>query len=304
MDPLAMFRQIAPNGIVNKQPMNRKVQLVDALDSTNEQANGTDKRSEMRSMPATSTVNDATSSSEVQQSTSEVSMHPQGSIPSGTCPFAPPQQMGVLSSTQNQDVSMVDSAGAGTISGESFEARDPLKVDSNVQHQENMRDVPSKDIEMPEVENNVVVQQTEGSTVAGGEDTLALSREHRSLNVGIAVTNDQPLADPANNKPVAKGETAEVDAAHTESHAPYPTNGIIAADSARAPSNVIMQDVKADDTNLQHEIHPHPKDVEGSVRAATGEAVTAPAQSTETLRTHEEMSKISSEEVKDLMNLE
>ena len=32
MDPLQMFRRIAPNGIVNKHPMNRKVGLAEALD--------------------------------------------------------------------------------------------------------------------------------------------------------------------------------------------------------------------------------------------------------------------------------
>lgn len=37
MDPLQMFRQIAPNGIVNKQPMNRKVDLPDAIDAAPEE---------------------------------------------------------------------------------------------------------------------------------------------------------------------------------------------------------------------------------------------------------------------------
>lgn len=36
MDPLEMFRQIAPNGIVNRQAMNRKVDPADALDETSE----------------------------------------------------------------------------------------------------------------------------------------------------------------------------------------------------------------------------------------------------------------------------
>lgn len=39
-DPLDMFRQIAPNGVVNKEVMNRKVDPVDALDTVNPDNNG------------------------------------------------------------------------------------------------------------------------------------------------------------------------------------------------------------------------------------------------------------------------
>ena len=82
MDPLQMFRQIAPNGIVNKQPMNRKVGLTDALDP--------------KSGPEV-----ATTASHAQQVPLETTVEPMSSL--NTCPFAPPQLIDVEPSVQQHD---------------------------------------------------------------------------------------------------------------------------------------------------------------------------------------------------------
>lgn len=88
MDPLQMFRQIAPNGIVSKHPMNRKVELADALDPEPEHE-------------STSTVSD------VQQSASETTTH---SSSLTTCPFAPPQQMDIEPSVRQPGATSVEFA--------------------------------------------------------------------------------------------------------------------------------------------------------------------------------------------------
>lgn len=51
-------------------------------------------------------------------------------------------------------------------------------------------------------------------------------------------------------------------------------------------------------------VKPHPKDMETALQPQPGEAVAAPADSSETHRTHEEMSKISAVETPFLMNRE
>ncbi|KAI9711469.1 MAG: hypothetical protein M1820_002032 [Bogoriella megaspora] len=51
-------------------------------------------------------------------------------------------------------------------------------------------------------------------------------------------------------------------------------------------------------------VHPHPKQMEQTVQPAPGEAVVAPASSTETNATHEEMSKVTPAECPFLMNKE
>ena len=56
-------------------------------------------------------------------------------------------------------------------------------------------------------------------------------------------------------------------------------------------------------TGTQAEVHPHPKDVEETVKPAEGEAVAAPADSEETKETHEEMGTITSQEA-DMMHIE
>ncbi|KAK5175276.1 uncharacterized protein LTR77_000413 [Saxophila tyrrhenica] len=96
MDPLAMFRQIAPHGIVNKESMNRKAEKADALDD-GPGHNGINIAEEHKSGDSTSNVDQAAGADIPKHVSNKTGEFADSPVPQmGACPFI--ARNGMLSS--------------------------------------------------------------------------------------------------------------------------------------------------------------------------------------------------------------
>jgi hypothetical protein len=209
-DPLEMFRQIAPGGIVNKEIMNRKVDLADALETVVPQNNGV-KIAEEHNDPSSEHANDPAPKDVVPKQISNGTGEPADA-------FVPHQ-------------------GADT----------------------------EKSAEKPDSEPTDVAQEIVASAAENGVAT--------------------ELSKPASNFDPATS-TFKIDDSANETK----QNGE-KVDESRATGTYDAVDEHLESS--ADKVHPHPSDMEDTVKPAAGEAVAAPADSTETRMTHEEMSSLS-----------
>jgi hypothetical protein len=209
-DPLEMFRQIAPGGIVNKEIMNRKVDLADALETVVPQNNGV-KIAEEHNDPSSEHANDPAPEDVVPKQISNGTGKPADA-------FVPHQ-------------------GADT----------------------------EKSAEKPDSEPTDVAQEIVASAAENGVAT--------------------ELSKPASNFDPATS-TFKIDDSANETK----QNGE-KVDESRATGTYDAVDEHLESS--ADKVHPHPSDMEDTVKPAAGEAVAAPADSTETRMTHEEMSSLS-----------
>lgn len=208
-DPLEMFRQIAPGGVVNKEIMNRKVDLADALDTV------------------------------------------------------VPNNDGVKIANEHNDPS-------------SEHAKDPAPEDLLPKHISNGTGKPA----------DAFVPHQGADTEMTDEKSLAEPTNPAQEIVANAAENgaDAELSKPAPNFNEATAIS------NGNGFAKEPVQSADQIDESRATGTYDAVDELLESS--AEKVHPHPHNMEETVKPSAGEAVAAPADSTETKMTHEEMSKL------------
>ena len=204
-----MFRQIAPGGVVNKEIMNRKVDLADALDTVVPNNDGAKIANEHNDL----------SSEHTKDPAPEDLLHKH-----------------ISNGTGEPADAFVPHQGANT---------------------EMSAEQPSSDPTDP-------AQQIIANAAENGADA-ELSKPAANFNEVTATSNGNGSI----REPIQSGDQAD------ESHA---TGTYDAVDELLESS--------------AEKVHPHPHNMEETVKPAAGEAVAAPVDSTETKMTHEEMSRL------------
>ncbi|RMX95320.1 hypothetical protein D0867_13544 [Hortaea werneckii] len=281
-DPLDMFRQIAPKGIVNKENMNRKVDPESALDVDShyvpsepkvaqpEQPNGQAKATEpAHPISATKPNNEAIIPDHDGVKIAEESNQP------GKEPLAPEQVLPThVSNSTGQ------------------------RADAFVPHQ-------GADTSKPTSESNPSDATTPATTVVesaathGADATL----EHPESNFHDA-HEQQPVEGADSTGPVAADEKSPD---HQSIYSSAVTGNISDRMVPAVDESTTTGVHDALDTHLESSsaaVHPHPHATENATQVGRGEAVAVPAASEETRLTHEEMSRISGGECPFLMNRE
>ena len=258
-DPLEMFRQIAPGGIVNKQVMNRKVDKTEALDHNEPNMDGlkiaeahNDPKSEHSKEPAPEDVLPKHESNSTGKAADEFVPH-QGADTSKSASTDNPTISASASKDPAQE--LVDAAAA---QGADAELSKPESNFDAKAHSETSSDSEKtwEKVEHPSsTESAEVPKSIYSSAVTGNEEDVL-----------------KKAADPSFEDEQRKYGTYDAVDEHLES--------------------------------ASEKVHPHPHTVEDDVHPAPGEAVVAPADSTETRMTHEEMSSMGAGACPFLMNRE
>lgn len=208
-DPLEMFRQIAPAGVVNKETMNRKVELADALDEI------------------------------------------------------VPQHDGVKIANEHNDPN-------------SEHAKDPAPEDLLPKHVSNGTGKPA----------DALVPHQGADTEKAAEKPSTKPTDAAQKIVANAAENG---ADVELSKPSANFEEATA-TSFNNGFSEETVQPVERIDESGATRTYDAVDELLESS--AEKVHPHPHDMEEIVKPAAGEAVAAPADSTETKMTHEEMSKL------------
>ncbi|GAB1734901.1 hypothetical protein NU195Hw_g9578t1 [Hortaea werneckii] len=284
-DPLDMFRQIAPKGIVNKENMNRKVDPESALDVDShfvpsqpkvtqpEQPNGHAKATE-QAHPISATQ---PNSEAVIPDHDGIKIAEEFNQP-GKEPVAPEEVLPthVSNSTGQRADAFVPHQGADTSKPASeSNPTDAVPATTVVESAATYGADAKLDHPASNFHDAHAQQPTKGSSTTGTTATAAADEKAPEQSIySSAVTGN--VADrliPAPDESRATGVHDAIDA-HLESS------------SAAA------------------DVHPHPHAMEEATQAGKGEAVAVPATSEETRLTHEEMSRITGAECPFLMNRE
>jgi hypothetical protein len=220
-DPLEMFRQIAPGGVVNKEIMNRKVDPTDALDTVVPQNDGV-RIAQEHNDPASEHANEPAPEDVLPKQISNGTGEPADA-------FVPHQ--GADTEKAAEKVTSDPSGPAQEIVASAAENGADAELSKPASNFDEST-APSITQEPGQTYNQVIETRTTGKQNGDGVD------ESRATGTFDAVDE------------------------HLESSA--------------------------------EKVHPHPHDMEQSVKPVAGEAVAAPADSTETRMTHEEMSSLSS----------
>ena len=225
-DPLEMFRQIAPGGVVNKEIMNRKVDPTDALDTVVPQNDGV-KIAQEHNDPSSEHANEPA---------------PEDVLPKQ-----------ISNGTGEPADSFVPHQGADT-------EKEAEKVTSDLSG-------PAQEIVASAAEN-------------GADAELSKPASNFTETTAPPTDGDSITKEPGQtvNQVVETRETGE-------------QNGDV-IDESRATGTFDAVDEHLESS--AEKVHPHPHDMEETVKPEAGEAVAAPADSTETKMTHEEMSRLGS----------
>ncbi|KAK5110878.1 hypothetical protein LTR85_000716 [Meristemomyces frigidus] len=299
-DPLDMFRQIAPHGVVNKEFMNRKVDLEAALDVGTSYVPAKPENAE--SEVAKPDITSAAQSQEAAQPVAATQHLGEPVVPEndgikiaqeynqpGSEPKAPEEvvQKHISDRTGKPADAFVPHQGADTEkpvaesnpassvpASQVVEAAATQGAEAEIEHPEsNFHDAQEQLSEA--VENGDSAAKTEQPATASSIDVP------RSI-YSSSVTGD--LEDR-----VKAGKTGEA------------VNGV-APDESLATGSHDAVDEHLEGSSEQ--VHPHPHDTEKAVQPNGGEAIALPAQAEETHMTHEEMSTITPTECPFLMNRE
>lgn len=267
MDPLEMFRQIAPKGVVKKTAMNRNVDMETALDDPPvndgniiaEQHNGSDGSHANEPAPEEIIPKHISSST---------------GLPADT---PVPHQ-----STSSQQPVEVDTAYGGEDNHGPSNGAQAIVETAAIQG-------AAMDIDSPQSNYHKVAQQLP-----------SLELPH-SEHLPDATETSTPLDQTsATNKPDEHATLEErVSKAPKHSHA-----GLDESKSTTDPTAIAHDAVDEHLERPSSQVHPQPKDAEDQVSPAAGEAVVAAPDSEETRLTHEEMSHMSPSECPFLMNRE
>jgi len=307
-DPLEMFRQIAPGGIVNKTVMNRKVDMETALDDDAivGKPNGVPEASTTEQPKEVAT--ESTKSEETANTSTDIKGADQVAADPTDVPAAHFANDGVKIAEQHNkegaEVTAPEDIIPKHISNSTGEPADAFVPHQGADTTESA--VESDQTDPSPAQTLVDAAATHG---AAAEIEHPESNFHDSHEV-------QPQADTgaAQETPVA-AETNDSSNDNKDLPTPSiyasPVNGNPAHRLALGASGAFPDESRsirdAVDEHLEGpsaDVHPHPKDMEESVRPKAGEAVAVEAGSEETRVTHEEMSGLRGGECPFLMNRE
>lgn len=323
-----MFRQIAPHGVVNAEPMNRRVELSDALDATVPNNDG------VKIAQAHEGVNGGMENEGSKHTSNSTGQMADAFVPGQGegCPFmgsnasglngveAPhplPQQQTQQTGSQNGDAMSVDASSADT------EFSDSVLVS-----RENL--VPERLSPMPTAaQEDAGAYETPRQPAAAGSDTPPAEVQQGGAEMEL----DTPHAVPAAGHQATDSSSTttgadELPTTTSPSKRPLPTSDFpwhTSVNSSAVTGDLEASTIKAarrssftDESTATgtrdgvdellekpaDQVHPHPKDVEEKVQPMAGEAVIAPADAAETVRAKEEMSEVREEESGMVMNRE
>ena len=249
-----MFRQIAPGGIVNKQIMNRKVELEHALDNAEPPHNDGVKIAEQ--YESSEPHNDGIKIAE--QHNGEPSEHANDPAPEDVIPKH------ISNGTGEAADAFVPHQGADT----------------------------EKAAEQPPADPTNPAQEIVASAAVSGADA-ELSRPASNFEDASTTKSSAQTEQPEANVDESRATQIEQPAADMdESRATQPKHLDTNADESRATGTYNAIDEHLEKS--AEEVHPHPRDMEEAVQPTPGKAVAAPADSLETKMTHEEMSQLGS----------
>ncbi|KAI7561034.1 hypothetical protein KC317_g9334, partial [Hortaea werneckii] len=291
-DPLDMFRQIAPKGIVNKENMNRKVDPESALDVDShfvpsqpkvaqpEQPNGHAKATE-QAHPISATQ---PNSGAVIPAHDGVKIAEESNQP-GKEPVAPEEVLPthVSNSTGQRADAFVPHQGADTRkpaseSNPTDATPATTVVESAATH--------GADAKLEHPESNFYDAHAQQPT-KGSSSTRPAAAHDISLNQPSTANDTTTNPHQSIYSSAVTGNVAD--------------RLIPAADESRTTGVHDAIDAHLEGSAAA-DVHPHPHATEEATQAGKGEAVAVPAASEETRLTHEEMSRISGAECPFLMN--
>lgn len=264
MDPLSMFRQIAPHGVVNKEIMNRKVDRSEALDTSPD--NDGIKIAQEHNQPNGEQNNDLAPTAvngEPVASNSDKSADGYTPEMSG-CPFATKMPSNGLHNQTNETSapSASNPADLANDHGTAVQQPNPQTPTNTVKDNKH--------------------QKMADSTQGGAE--VAASSPHKDVTEDVprsiyssAVTGDvEDIVKLGKSDDFVDESTATGTYDAVDRYLERPTE----------------------------QVHPHRHDMEQAVKPEAGEAVVASPESEETRQTHAEMSSIDPEECPMIMNRE
>jgi hypothetical protein len=267
MDPLEMFRQIAPKGVVNKTAMNRNVDMETALDDP--PANDGKMIAEQHNGSNGDHVDEPAPEDVIPKHISK----------STGLPADAPVPHQDASSQQPADV---DAAPGGENGHGSSNGAQAIVETAAIQG-------AAMDIDSPQSNYHEVTEQLPADEVPSSEHLPDAPETSTTLNPTPTIDN---TAEPATRE-------------ERVSKAPKHSHSTLDESNPTTETTAIAHD--AVDKHFEGsaaQVYPHPKDAEQQVAPAAGEAVVAAPDSEETRLTHEEMSRISPSECPFLMNRE
>lgn len=299
-DPLDMFRQIAPNGIVNKESMNRKVNMESALDVGPEYIPSQREASQP----------EPTQTGVPQQ---EAVSQPVAAVQAFHEPIIP-QNDGVKISEEHNQPGKQPAAPEEAVPAH-FSESTGERADAFVPHQ-------GVDPDKPAANSNPTtdVPATQVVELAAGKGA-SVELEHPGSNFHVAqeqqqqqqLTQDVTTTSAAVNERAAEPTTANGASELPRSIYSSSVTGNVEDRVKTAAAGHVEDESKATGTydaidqhleSSARQVHPHSHDTEKAVQPTEGEAVAVPAQAEETRLTHEEMSQITPTECPFLMNRE
>lgn len=275
-DPLDMFRQIAPNGIVNKQAVNKKVFTESKEAALDDEVSAKTEQSRVN----------ATAEYSKEQSSSEV-FH---------------DAVSETSTAEAPNMSS-DSTLSTTVDAPAHNASDmrPRHADNTEGNTQNVADSTPAHTKRP-VESEAVEQSCPVSGLESTTQATCPITGHRSPNPS------QSSESPWENVSNPSSDTENLQGPYDSSVTGNVTERAELGRAGRAPD--LEADAGVKDEIEEHlegpadQVHPHVKTMEMRVKPDAGDAVAADADTEETIMTHEEMSKITPSECPFLMNRE
>ena len=319
MDPLEMFRQIAPYGVVNKGVMNRNAEMEAALDDA--PSHDGQKIAEDFNQPNGHHPADGGLKEAVTNGTSHSNGLSESNVMSlsGVCPFA----------TQGANLAesfatpQTNGHGSSSFPEQALVPEDKIVETTPVSTQTLIQEVTSSAPTNPSLASvtNETAHVDEAPVQQGAEmdiDKPEISVEPLRLHAnGIKRPNSATETEVGASK--MSKESADLDimrdeqARFEEPRSIYSSGVTGDMDQVLAPGsgNAFAQENLAAydgvDMLLEQpatEVHPHPKDMEVAIEPKAGEAVAASASSEETKQTQDEMSSIRPDELPTIMNRE
>lgn len=324
MDSLDMFRQIAPHGVVNMEPMSRRVDLSDALDATVPNNDGVKIAEDHNKSANDDRANEAPENVDEKHISNSTGQPADSFVPNqGGCPFMGSSNMNGIEAPHPLPASTQLQNGDALSSGTSPNSPDTEFSDAVMVEHEAV--VPESLAPMPtasQSDNPTAEQKTPQQSDAAAQQGAEMELDPQTA---IPLPSSHLGSDDT-----ISGATAAIDVNSSPQHPKRPASALLDApaqpsiysssvtgdllESLKAPRREGAVDEStatgtrdAVDTHLEHStetVHPHPKDVEEAVRPVAGEAVVAAADAEETVRAKAEMSEVREGERAVVMNRE
>lgn len=275
-DPLEMFRQIAPHGVVNREAMNRKTDPETALDLGSH-----DEPPHHDGVKIADEHNYHEGEHSKEPAPEDVlPKHISNGTGKAADAFVPHQGADSEKPTEgSKDASATSEAPQTVVEAAATQGAD-------------------MELEKPESNFHDAVTQQEQPVPASANGSAEHKQTMQSFHE-VGQKANLPEGSAAHDVPrsiYSSSMTGDVENAVKAAHA---TN-YVDESTATGTHDALDEHLESG----SEKVHPHPHDMEQAVHPQAGEAVAVPANSEETRRTHEEMSRISPGECPFLMNRE